>query len=188
MSTRGIVLYEDKMLPNAEGNYPLHDLVMRMVEDDINGETWRVRKLIDKNPRKGVDNIIKDLAMTSMIARAGMLFVLVDGDRVAEHLRLAPGTSEDAIVRALRERSDAPERLSVHLLQPNLEGLLRSIRDCAPTLLPEQLNAALRKKLNDRDIVLNTVKQAQHRSIRDCLRARHAGLDALTKALAAACG
>lgn len=189
MTTRGIILYEDKMLPSAGGDYPLHDLVMRMVEDEIAGETWQLRKAIDKNPRKGIDNLIKDLANTSLIAQSGHLYLLVDKDRVAEHLGMRPDATEDAIVAALRSRSDAPQQVCVHFLYPNLEGLLRAVDACAPALLPRQLiDDALRKKLNARDMVLNTVKKLEHREVRMCVRGHQSGLDGLVRSLATLLG
>jgi len=34
MKPLAMVIYEDKMLPGSGGSYPLHDLVMRLVEDN----------------------------------------------------------------------------------------------------------------------------------------------------------
>lgn len=185
------VLYEDSMLPGAGGGYPLHDLVMRIVEDEINGETYRLRKLIEANPRRGIDNLISDLGKTSLIAGFGQLFILVDRDKVARHLvkrsALAGGlrASDDEVVAALRALSDATTRLHVFFLKPNMEGLLGDIQGCDPTLLPDEMASALRKKLNARDIVLNEVKKAARRALRECLRERQPGLFALAQAIAA---
>lgn len=54
MSPVATVLYEDSMRPGAGGSYPLHDLVMRMVEDEINGQTWELARAVAKNPRNGI--------------------------------------------------------------------------------------------------------------------------------------
>ena len=78
---RVTVLYEDSMAVGAEGQFPLHDLVLRMLEDDIDGETWQLHHAIDKNPRNGVDKLLGDLAHASLIAQDGRLCVLVDRDR-----------------------------------------------------------------------------------------------------------
>lgn len=75
MTVRSTVLHEDKMVPGPNGDYPLHALVMRMVEDDINGQTWRLRSLFDRNPRNGIDAIINDVKRTEMIAGAGQLYL-----------------------------------------------------------------------------------------------------------------
>ncbi|MFV8754278.1 hypothetical protein ACNOYE_27350 [Nannocystaceae bacterium ST9] len=176
------------MLPSANGDYPLHDLVMRMVEDDINGETWRLRPLVDKNARKGINNVIKDVGRTDLIAGAGELYLLVDRDRVAEHLGLVPTAPDDDVVTKLAQRSDAPHKLHTYFLRPNLEGLLRDIGRCDPSILPANLEAALRKKLNDRDLVLNEVKKAARADVRNCMRQAQPGLDALVKAIASRLG
>jgi hypothetical protein len=186
MTPLATVLYEDKMQSGVGGQYPLHDLVMRMVEDEINGETWRLHPLVDKNPRKGVGNILKDVKeRTSLLARAGGLYVLVDRDVIATHLGLPNGAPDANVIAAFKRRSDAPDKLHPFLLYPNLEGMLRSIGDCAPSLLPASVKEALRKDLNERDIVLNELKKAIHRDVRDCVRRRQAGLDALVKSIAA---
>jgi hypothetical protein len=179
------VLYEDQIAAGANGSYPLHDLVMRLVEDDIDGETWRLRKLVAPNPRKGLGNILKDVKLTALLAGGGELHILVDVDRIREHLDLEPSATNQAIVAALRQRSDAPGKLRVHFLMPNVEGLLRSIQACDPTLLPREMTRALQKKLNDRDIVfIEVAKQAQV-ALRRCVRKAQPGIDALASALAA---
>jgi hypothetical protein len=179
------VLYEDKMSKSANGGYPLHDLVMRMVEDDINGQTWQLLQLVDKNPCNGVGNLINQIMITQLIAGAGKLLVLVDSDRIGEHLGLGNSATEDRVVAELRRRSDAPEKLDVFFLHPKLEGLLRAIQRCDPSLQRESMQAALRKDLNRRDLVFNEAKKAGHRLLRQCIREAQPGLDQLVKAIAA---
>jgi len=188
MNLLGTVLYEDSMLPGVGGGYPLHDLVMRIVEDKINGETYRLRSLINANPRKGIDNVLNDLGRTSLIAGTGQLFALVDRDKVVRHLAkrgaIAPAAQvmDHEVIAAIQALSDAPTRLQVFLLRPNMEGLLRHVQGCDPTLLPAEMAAALRKKLNARDIVLNEVKRAARIALRECLRKEQPGLFALADA------
>jgi hypothetical protein len=179
------VLYEDKMSSSANGGYPLHDLVMRMVEDDINGQTWQLLAWIHKNPRNGVGKIIRDIKDTQLIAGAGKLLVLVDDDRVGEHLGLGNSATGVEVAAELRRRSDAPEKLDVFFLHSNLEGLLRAIQRCAPSMQPESMQAALRKDLNQRDVVFKEAKKDGHRPLRECVRKEQPGLDQLVKAIAA---
>jgi hypothetical protein len=47
------VLYEDKMQPGSGGAFPPHDFLLAMVKDLTGKEIWDLRRLIDKNPRKG---------------------------------------------------------------------------------------------------------------------------------------
>lgn len=179
------VLYEDSMLPGAGGQYPMHDLVMRMVEDEINGLTWKLRPLVGGVPRKGVGNVIKDVKDTSLFAGSGLLCLLVDRDQITAHLKLKFAASDDEITKALEERSDAKDKLRTFFLLPNLEGLLKALQACEPSLLPASVASALDKKLTDRDIVLVELGKAARRSVRDCVREAQPGLDALVKALAA---
>lgn len=185
MTPLATVLYEDKMLPGPSGSYPLHDLVMRLVEDEVNGQTYKLKRLIEKNPRNGIGNVLNDLRSTSLLAGAGTLFLLIDRDVLAAHLKLPTRARDEEIEAALKNRSDAPDKLRSFFLQPNLEGLLRSVRDCDPMLLPDNVARALTKKLNDRDLVLNELKKAHLRALRDCVRKAQPGLDALAGAIAA---
>jgi len=184
MTPRATVLYEDTMQPGANGAYPLHDLVMRLVEDEINGETWRLLPLVDKNPRNGIGNLLREVSRTRLLAAGGRLLVLVDSDRVREHLKLGRQATEAEVIEAMRKKSDAPELLDVYFLRPNLEGLLQAVQTCDRALLPAVVASALRKNVNDRDVVFNEVKKAAHRPLRDCVRQRQPGLDGLARALA----
>lgn len=185
MNPLATVIYEDTMLPVAGGSYPLHDFVMRLVEDEINGQTHKLKKLFEKNPRKGIGNVLNDLKVTSMLAGPGVLYVLIDRDVLASHIKLPAQSSDADIESALKDRSDAPDKLRPFFLHPNLEGLLRNVRACDPALLPDNMARALTKKLNDRDIVLNELKKAHRLALRDCVRKAQPGLDALARAIAA---
>ncbi len=159
---------------------------MRLVEDEVNGQTYKLKRLIEKNPRNGIGNVLNDLRSTSLLAGAGTLFLLIDRDVLAAHLKLPTRARDEEIEAALKNRSDAPDKLRSFFLQPNLEGLLRSVRDCDPMLLPGQRGAGAHpKKLNDRDLVLNELKKAHLRALRDCVRKAQPGLDALAGAIAA---
>jgi hypothetical protein len=181
------VLYEDKMSSSANAGYPLHDLVMRMVEDDINGKTWELLKLVDNKPRNGIGNLINDVRITELIAGPGKLLVLVDSDRIGEHLRLGNSATDGQVVAALEGCSNAPAKLGVFFLRPNLEGLLRAFQRCDPSGLPESMQAALRKNLNHRDMLFKEAKRDVRRSLRQCLREAQPGLDGLVKEIAVLC-
>lgn len=186
MTLLATVLYEDTMRPGAQGSYPLHDLVMRMVEDEINGETWELRRRVAKNPRKGIGNLLNDVKKrTGLLAGAGVLFLLIDLDRIAEHLKLPRSTTEADLVVKLKAECDAPDKLCPFFLRPNVEGLLRDIQRCDATVLPASITAALRKELNERDLVFNEVKKLDRRSVRDCIRQKQPGLDALARGISA---
>jgi len=176
------VLYEDKMQVGSNGLFPLHDLVLAMVGDVTGQAVHDLRNHVDKNPRNGVNKLLADLGRTDLLAGRGKVIVLVDKDRVAQHLGLSKQASEAAIATAMAERSDAPDKLSVHFLDPNLEGLLRSIADCAPAH-----PAPAVKDHNTRDVYLNRAAFSLSAAIRDCVQTRQPSLGALARMLAALC-
>jgi hypothetical protein len=182
MTPDATVLYEDSMLGPS---YPLHELVMRMVEDEIGGETWQLLPRVAGIPKNGVTKLIADVGRTAKIARGGILFLLVDSDRISEHLGLGPHAREDAVIAALRGRSDAPDRLAPYFLHPNVEGLLLAIRRCDEALLPTTMARALGKSLNDRDILFKEAKKRAMHPLRACVRRSQPGLDGLARSLAA---
>ena len=179
------VLYEDRMLPGANGSYPLHDLVMRLVEDQINGQTWTLRKRVHPNPRKGIGNVLKDVRSTSLLAGDGALYLLVDRDVVANHLGLPADAEDEDVIESMRSRSDARDRLYPFFLYRHLEDLLRAIATCNPNFMADRLEAALRKDLNARDAVLAEAAKAAHSDLRACVARYQPGILGLATALAA---
>jgi len=178
------VLYEDKMIPTADKKYPLHDLVMRMVEDDIDGQTYKLLKLTKPYPKNGIDALLAELQNTDRIAGAGKLCLLADRDRVASHLGLAGSANDEEIVKAVEAKSNAPGKLHVFFLYRNVESLLRDIQRCGNEPI-NGMDKALKKDRNARDTVLNEAKKTANKSLRDCLRNAQQGLDGLAKAIAA---
>ncbi|MEZ4267045.1 MAG: hypothetical protein R3F39_11760 [Myxococcota bacterium] len=182
MNLFATVLYEDKMQPGAGGAFPLHDLVLAMVGDAIGREVWDLRKLIGKNPKNGVSKLIGDLAITGLLAQEGKLLILVDRDRIAEHVGLPKLSDDVAVVAALRKRSDAPDKLRIFFLRPNMEGLLSSIAECAPGLpIPRA------KVLVDRDIVLNKAAFRETKQVRHCIMEKQPGVADLVQELVLLC-
>ncbi len=177
------VLYEDKMQVGSGSSFPPHDLVLAMVADLTGRTVWDLRPLVGKNPRNGVSKLIGDLKRTSLIAGSGTLCVLVDRDRVAEHLGLPKGASETTVATVLHQRSDAPAKLSVHFLEPNMEGLMHSIEECVPGQ-----HAPRSKDHNARDLYLNRAAFALATSVRNCVKSKQPSLGALVLLLAELCG
>ena len=190
MKPLATVLYEDSKIGKE---FPLHNLLMRMVEDDIDGQTWRLRKLVLDNPRNGIDNVLADVRATSLIAGPGIVFVLADRDRIVQHLnrsarsgetRLEADASDDEIADAILARSDAPRQLRVFMLQPNMEGLITAIEACVKRRqLADEIAGAKAKNRIMRDLVLTEVAREAMQGIRACVRERQPGLDALAKAI-----
>lgn len=182
------VLYEDSIRRDGGGSYPLHDLVVRLVEEEISFgiQTWELHKLIQPVPRNGVDEVLKDVKKrTALFAGKGKLFLLLDSDRVAQHLKLGANAEGEQIVEAVKASSDAREKLEVFFLLRNVEGLLRSIRDCGPELVAaEVFEAAIeKKKLIQRDLVFAAAKKNAWGG-RRCVRNAQPGLDAMVGRIA----
>jgi hypothetical protein len=177
------VLYEDKMQVGSGGTFPPHDFVLAMVADLTGRTVWDLRPLVDKNPRNGVSKLIGDLGRTSLLAAGGKLCVLVDRDRIAEHLGLPANAPEAEVTKALHARSDAPDKLSVHYLDPSIEGLMRAIEACAP-----DEGAPASKNHDSRDKYLNRAAFALAAAVRDCVKAKQRSLGELVALLATLCG
>lgn len=176
------VLYEDKMQVGSNGLFPLHDLVLAMVADVTGQAVHDLRNQVDKNPRNGVNKLLADLGRTDLLAGPGRLCVLVDRDRVAQHLGLPKGASDELVATAMADKSDARDKLSVHFLDPNLEGLLRSIAECAPAF-----PAPAAKDHNTRDVYLKRAAFSLPTAVRDCVQTRQPSLGALARLLADLC-
>jgi hypothetical protein len=177
------VLYEDKMQVGSGGAFPPHDFVLAMVADVTGHTVWDLRQLVEKNPRNSVSKLIGDLKRTSLLAGSGQLCLVVDRDRIAEHVGLPKNAAEVDVTKALRARSDAPDRLSVHYLDPNIEGLMRSIEGCSPGE-----RAPTSKDHNSRDLYLNRAAFALAKAVRDCVKRKQPSLGNLVTLLAGLCG
>lgn len=174
------VLYEDKMQVGASGAFPPHDFVLSMVGDRTGKGVWELRGLVEKNPRNGVSKLIADVKRTSLLAGGGKLCLLVDRDRIAEHVGLPKNSSEAAVIAELHKRSDAPAKLSVHFLDPNIEGLMRTIAECAPAA-----PAPTSKDHNSRDVYLNRAAFSLDAVVRACVAGKQPSLARLVDELAA---
>jgi hypothetical protein len=133
------VIYEDSKIGKE---FPLHKLVLRMVEDTINGQTWKLLPLVAQNPRNGIDKVLAHVQAAELTAGGGFLFVLADRDKIVRHInknvrpgetRLALDATDAEVVAAVKATAgSAAERVRVFLLQPNMEGLIRAISECVP--------------------------------------------------------
>lgn len=182
------ILYEDSIRRDGGGDYPLHDFVVRLVEEEIGFgiQTWELHKLIGPVPRNGVDEVLKDVkSRTALFAGSGKLFLLLDSDRIARHLKLGANAKDKQIIEAVKALSDAREKLEVFFLQRNVEGLIRSIRNCDSKLVADDVfeGAVEKKKLILRDQVFAAAKRESWGG-RPCVRSKQPGLDTMVKRIA----
>lgn len=186
------VLYEDSQRGRAE--FALHRLVLRLVEDDVGGETWRLGQRVQAVPRSGVDKVLRDLReRADLIAGSGFVFALVDRDEIVAHLNrhragpLPRDVDDETLEAAIQESSNRPDRVRAFFLRPNLEGVLLHIQACAPGRWTADLARACAKRpgLIERDRVFKALAPAAERAVRDCVRRDQPGLEALARAVAA---
>jgi hypothetical protein len=103
------------------------------------------------------------------------LIIVADGDRIAQALGL-PSSSLPSCADAIEKRYKHGVA-KVFLLERNLETILEVLRDCQndPPGRREQFEAALKKNLNARDILLQNTTRAD----RDCVQKRMPSFAAL---------
>lgn len=185
MSVVHTILYEDAMRGSG-GVFPPHDFVLSMVGEALRsqrpgevGDIWGLRRRVEARPQNGVGKLIAAVGTTDLLAGAGELFALVDRDEVGKHLRLGKGASDQQVVSALRARSDAPAKLHVHFLDPNLEGLLRTLLGCG---LPGEM--PVKKDLNTRDILFGKAAHSVGEALRSCVRAHQKSLAEMVDTIA----
>lgn len=181
------ILYEDSQVGPR---FALHDLVVRMVADDSMREVFVVGRRLTGVPRAGIDKLLDDLARADRLAGAGWLFLLVDGDRIAEHLirrraLVAGKVGESEIDTAIHRLAGGFPRLSTFFLEPNLEGVLRAVHRCTGGSQLARLESALRKDRFARDALLEEVRRGDDSARRRCVREAQPGLDLLVRRLAA---
>ncbi len=182
MSYAATVLYEDKMPRGAGGIFPPHDFVLAMVADKVGDDVVTLRKRFDPHPCNGINKLVDKVANTKLIAAQGILCALVDRDRVAEHLGLPRRATEASVIKKLKAKSDAPERLHVHFLEPNLEGVMRHIEACSP-----KHPAPAAKDHDARDLYFKRASFSLPERVRDCVRGKQPSLAALADRLADLC-
>ncbi len=184
------VLYEDRQLGRE---FALHQLVVQMVVDDSGVLHHEVAQAVSGTPRGGVDKVLSDLKMSALLNSSSDLLLLVDRDRIHEHLSrrrdrlgtrardhvaaLTATSADDDLVQAIRALCPRPEAVGAFFLQPNLEGLLHHLHVHDPAAFP----AVETKDRATRDIALRAARRSEHRDARRMLREQQPGLAALVQ-------
>jgi hypothetical protein len=168
VNKRVIVLYEDSRGVRARSFGP-HELTLMLVAD-ARGEAYAnhdLRARVRDVPEKGRDNLLIRCSMLERKLPGRQVVALLDDDRIRESglLRVRPPPCRKAVVRAIKELSDAPERLHIVLLDHNMEHVLRELQ--AIGFIPrERIERAIQKDLLQRDLALLAVARAR-RHLRD---------------------
>lgn len=186
------VLYEDRRQPGPHGRaYGLHVLMMALVADRIGGDEIHARSFADVQPvpKHGVDNVLGALHEDyDVLAGAGVVVGIVDGDKLAGHVRrkwaatLPAGADANAARDAFLAAHPDPTRVRLLILDANLESVLVGIRDCDRDLPPDVAKIAIEKRgMQERERVLN--RAAAAKSVRDCLQGKVPSVNAIADEL-----
>lgn len=167
------ILYEDQLNKSTRPReYGPHLLLMACVWDEIDGKHHElVKAMEDCRPMKGSGNLlgtckndIKDITGDSR-----NVIAVFDRDRAAELLKLPRESSDEDIIRSIMEACGFPERLQVLLLGENTESLIRAAGECDQSIRRERIAKALRKKMNERDLIFQAVSKQDKSAIRNCI-------------------
>ena len=122
------MLYEDA--PRGP-EFQLHELVVAAVCDAAEADHWQIAGRIEGRALKGATKVVEAVRSGDRIARRGEpIYVLLDSDRVREQLGLPPGASADQVEEHVASVAPPGTEVRLHLLDRNLETLLRALLDC----------------------------------------------------------
>jgi hypothetical protein len=184
------ILYEDRV-GDEQVDFPLHRLVVAAAHDCCEGlELWRLRKRVQGIPKKGRDNVLRDLGRARIHIDAGVyLLAWLDEDRIREAFPNASRLTRTEVIGLVKAKASAadPDRVEVFLLDRNLESLLEALeQELVDALDHETVHRAIEKRgsktVDSRDSCLLHI--ANSAPLRALLRGRHQGFDWITRNVA----
>ncbi|WP_437682866.1 hypothetical protein [Sorangium sp. So ce131] len=188
MTPFAVMLYEDQRGPEKE--FGLHNLVVACVADDAGEDFFALRRKLDGRPMKGVQNLLRSCRrdIRRLSSKGQQVFAIIDNDAIRHQLKhegVAEDAEDAAVVRVIKEKCDAPERLHVFLLKENTETVVEAAEHCDKGLPRSLVTQALQKDVNARDAIFNRIAWQSERAARDCIRQRVEAILELVKALTA---
>ncbi|MGK4004965.1 hypothetical protein WMF31_20215 [Sorangium sp. So ce1036] len=186
MTSLAVILYEDQRGPEKE--FGLHNLVVACVADDTGKDRFALRRELDGRPMKGVQNLLRSCRrdICRLSSRGQQVFALIDDDAIRHQLKhegVSESAEDAAVVRAIKEKCGAPERLHVVLLKENTETVIQAAEHCDKGLTRSLVAQALQKDVNARDAIFNRISWQSDRAVRDCIRQRVEAIQEIVKAL-----
>lgn len=115
------------------------------------------------------------------------MFALVDGDAVRTHLDLVSSATDEKIIQKAKQACPTPDLLSIHVLNRNVEDLIKAASACRVPASSGQFERAITKNRVARDLVLNKAAESAA-EFRICMRKKVPSFDAFVQALAQALG
>jgi len=158
---------------------------MACVADDLDIDLYAAKKLVHDRPMKGVSKLLQTCwrDIRKLAARGQRVIVVIDNDKIREQI---PGmdarNTDEEVIRAILEKSDAPEQLDVVLLHKNTESVIEAARDCDRTIPVEMVALALKKQLLQRDRIFHNAARSS-RDVRLCIRAKIPAIERLVQLL-----
>ena len=123
-----LVLYENPRA--ASGSFGLHELLVALVADELSATPLQLRKRVRARPLNGVNNLLKAIRDPQRLAPAGgPCLAVIDADRIRKCLRMPGAGAKDVISRILQS-CEEPARITVVLLERNVESLIEAVREC----------------------------------------------------------
>lgn len=184
--TKAIVLYEDQRLGKRFGP---HELLCGLVADEIGRPQHSVAGSVREWPLKGNGTLLKALRDPSRwrsIAKGpAPILAIVDSDSIRNHIGTKK-TSNREVEELIQATCLEPKRLTVILLERNLESVMEAIAECDTerNLDTDSVARASGKDRHARDeVLLKLGTRAEHRHIRDCVKARITALARATRFL-----
>jgi hypothetical protein len=168
-----VVLYEDQQNSSGAKPFGLHELVVSLVADALEEDRHTLKNRIDGRPLKSNNKVLVQLEAADDVGGGAWVIGLFDEDRVRDmpQVALPASASEDQAVNRLFAVTGASTRRSVTLLVRNMETVISAAAACDPSLDADWVERALRKKLNERDLVLNRVAHGPE-PVRTCIAER----------------
>lgn len=162
------ILYEDSRVGSR--GFGLHSLVLGCVADALSKDPFALGRVIKGIPKGGDAQLLRACRADTPHMHGLTVIAVFDEDGIRRLLRL-PTTAAAAEVRgAIQQGCSDPARLSIVLLQPNLEAVLRAAAECDPSLEGPRLQKALAKDRLERDALLEKIAfDRSRRPTRACI-------------------
>lgn len=171
VSSRVTVLYEDQDNSTGAKPFGLHELVKALVADELGQSIHDVKVRIIGLPLKGNARVLQGLRDTETIGRGSWVLAVLDEDRIRSQpeVNINLHEAEPQVVARVLDVSGTAKLRGVTLLVRNMETVVQAAAACYPALDQGIVQRALRKKLNERDMVLNSVAHGAPPAVRQCL-------------------
>lgn len=183
-----LVLYEDSR--GANGKFGPHVFFLGCVADITGIPIDNLKQVIRDCPVNGASKLLSHLRDTDdldLIAPNGEpILAILDDDHVRDHHPASKGMNASKAAAKIKADSSAPHRVTVVLLERNLESVVKAFQQCGESAT-DLIAEALEKRLNARDRLFDSVgRDPSKRQVRDCVRKTMPCVEHIVQAMRAA--